>query len=355
MCVGAVEHSELIARAADVSRIVLAKCYGVVVSKAIRIDTPRGFDQVVASMAEKLRGKARSEEAAAVRAALATLDVDWTGTDASQRRRLVDAAMSAAGKHLDLVPTKLEAHLEVRAHDVVDATRSALRDKMTIGANWNAVDKRIAEHLVRSTGNFVTDEYKRRNAEFGELAKKIVDDGVAQGLGREQIARNLDDAARGRIEGRSKFYWEVIAGAFVGRGRSFAQLSGYAEAGIDEYQIVSVLDERTTQICRYLDGKTFTVASGLRAFGDQEKIRDPEQIKKVNPWGRIAKGPNGQQTIFVNHARGRQAVAVVERSGFGARDDAGTFSRGRSARELENLGLGFPPYHGLCRTTTVPV
>jgi len=35
-------------------------------------------------------------------------------------------------------------------------------------------------------------------------------------------------------------------------------------------------------------------------------------------------------------------------------DDQGEHGRAVSDRELMDLDVNFPPYHGLCRTTTVP-
>jgi hypothetical protein len=43
------------------------------------------------------------------------------------------------------------------------------------------------------------------------------------------------------------------------------------------------------------------------------------------------------------------------RSGLGTSDDQGEFARGRSQRELMDLGVGFPPLRGLCRSNLLPV
>ncbi len=50
----------------------------------------------------------------------------------------------------------------------------------------------------------------------------------------------------------------------------------------------------------------------------------------------------------------RTRIAEVTRSAMGTRDDAGDFTRGRNTAELMDMGVSFPPYHGLCRSTTVP-
>ena len=184
------------------------------------------------------------------------------------------------------------------------------------------------------------------------MARQIVSDGLEAGLGREDLARDLETAARDIIAGRGSFYWETVAGAFVSNGRSFAQLSAYAEAGIDRYIIEAVLDERTTEICRFLDGKTFTVATGLQTFEQVEA--EPDRISEVAPWVREAIDPDtGRKVLFVERGDSRVPLAEVTRSAVGTRDDRGDFSRALSERDLESLGISFPPYHGLCRSSTV--
>jgi hypothetical protein len=93
-------------------------------------------------------------------------------------------------------------------------------------------------HVARSHGNFVRDEYGRRLAAFGEEARRIVADGLERGLGRDDLASSLEAAARAALSERQPYYWEVVAGAFVGQGRSFAQMSSYNES--DENVIESV-------------------------------------------------------------------------------------------------------------------
>jgi hypothetical protein len=58
--------------------------------------------------------------------------------------------------------------------------------------------------------------------------------------------------------------------------------------------------------------------------------------------------------LFVERGGLRTPLVEVTRSGVGTVDDQGEHGRAVSNRELMDLGVGFPPYHGLCRTTTVP-
>ena len=157
-------------------------------------------------------------------------------------------------------------------------------------------------------------------------------------------------AARAALIERAPFYWEVVASAFIGQGRSFAQVSSYAEAGVQRYRIEAVLDERTTHICRLLHGKTFGVADALRKFDQVERLDQPEDIKRLQPW--VRERLDGDRLSL--HGGG-VPIAEVTRSAMGRRDDVGEFRLYLSDDRLGQVGLGFPPFHGLCRSTTLVV
>lgn len=322
------------------------------VLKAIDLGTPQGFDRAATVLAARLRHSAASQEANAVREAIAVLDVDWARTTPAQRRRLVSESMAAAGRSTALIPARIQAPLGDAATAVVNATRSHSRREqgLAIGARFNALDERITQHIVRAQGLFVRDEYGRRVDDFGADARRLVASGLERGLGSAEIAGELEVAARAALVERAPFYWEVVASAFVGQGRSFAQMSSYAEAGIRTYRIEAVLDERTTHICRYLHGKTFSVADALRKFDEVARLERPEDIKQALPWVRERLDEGRLMLVGAG-----VPIAEVTRSALGTRDDAGEFRPRMPDTQLGDAGIGFPPFHGLCRTTTLAV
>lgn len=226
---------------------LLAYVLGAPLAKVLDLSTPAGFDRAVTALAARLRAVAAGDERRAVREAIAVLDVDWPRTTAAERRQLVAEAMRRAGQHIRAVPSRLDAPLGDAAMEVVSATRtvSRRRHRLAIGVEMNALDRRIVRHVTRSQALFVMDAYGRRLEELGVRAKEIVAAGLEAGHARTEIAEALAAAAEGALTGRSRFYWEVVAGAFVGRARSFAQVSSYAEAGVERYRVQAVLDEAT--------------------------------------------------------------------------------------------------------------
>ena len=259
----------------------------VLVSKALKLHTRAGFDRAVAALSRRLLSSTHEDELKALKAAVDTLDVDWHSSSAAQRRQLIRQSMSAAGRHTAAIPSRIKTHLGEAANEVIAATRAHGRAQgLAIGVDFNAMDRRVAQHLVKSNLNFVTDEYGRRLQGLSTEAQGLVAEGVEQGLGQKEIAASLRKLAEGFIVGRSAAYWDVVAASFIANGRSFAQLSSYAEAKIEHYQIEAVLDERTTETCRFLHGKTFSVSAGLERFEHLETIENPDALKAARPWVR---------------------------------------------------------------------
>ena len=347
----ALTDETLIALALDAADDVLASLR-LGVAKALDLGTVEGFDQAIVHLAGLLRGKAALSDQAAVKAALEVLDVEWKTTTAEQRKGLIARALEAAGRRTRTVPATLQPVFDKAATEVVRGGRDGVRrgQRLTIAMEFNAIDKRILRHIRTSHLFSVRDEYGRRHEAFGKTARQLVADGLEQGLGRDDIATTLASAAEGVLGAKGSAYWEVLAGSFVAQGRSFSQLSAYAEARIERYRIEAILDERTTEVCRFLDGKTFAVSSGLHHFERLEA--DPEHLTDLAPWVR-ERLVDGRKELFVEHHHERLAVAEVLRSGFGTREDRGEFGKTLSERELVDLGISFPPFHGLCRSSTV--
>ena len=120
----------------------------------------------------------------------------------------------------------------------------------------------------------------------------------------------------------------------------------------DESFVADGLVVHNSNICRFLHGKTFSVGDAVRRFERIESLEQPEDIKTEQPWVRESRDPEtGRTVLYVNKGSRRVPITEVVRSGLGAKDDTGEFRRSTGDQALMDLGVSFPPYHGLCRTS----
>lgn len=96
------------------------------------------------------------------------------------------------------------------------------------------------------------------------------------------------------------------------------------------------------------------MADALQRFERVESLSRPEDVKQELPWVRERlDADTGRTILYVNRGGQETRLAEVLRSAAGTRDDVGEFRALASDRQLAETGVGFPPYHGLCRTTTL--
>ena len=142
-----------------------------------------------------------------------------------------------------------------------------------------------------------------------------------EGVGREEGGERLRAALGGHFA-KSRSYWTLLAGTIATRARSFGALSGMITAGATRYRYTNPDDERTSDVCRELNGAEFTVKAAVELRDRLHAEADtPEKWKTIAPW------PKNVEAV---------------------RDAAGQ-RLGEAA--LLAQGIAWPPLHGYCRST----
>ena len=331
--------------------------HGVEIQKAL--DPLKANDQVKISrrFAKALKTASAGEEAKALRSAIDMLDVDWTTLSVERRDRIISAARNRV-KQLavkNVIP-KVEQRMRIDANKLIKSSKKSSIEthRLQIGTSFSDLDAQSAKFLVNSQANFITNEYGKRSEAFSKRVRNIVGKGVERGAGPKEIVSEIKQLDMSSI-GRGDFYWEVVATSFTNRARTFGQISSYQEAGISRYVWESVLDEVTTETCRFLHNKTFPVSDAVGLVGKVEQAKTPEEVKQLQPW--ISRGVNaaGDPSMFYRDSGGnKREVAQIVSSAVGKPDVIGSFRSGMSEKQLLDSGLSMPPIHGLCRSSTVP-
>ncbi len=342
----------------DSVEVVLATAYRVNVAKALDPTRKDDFVTIVRRLTDAIRVVAEPERARALRTALNVLDVDWKTMTPEARSVVVEAARQAIGASTErIMPVITEQFRIVGGRTMRDARAGAVR-RFGLQIQTSLTQRDLdAEAHVRNVGAFfVRDEFGVRRDEFAVQARDVVARGLEQGLGRDAIARELQTTLGGSLA-RTRAYWQVVANQFVNMSRTSSLLNAYSDAGIARYKFEAVLDEATTEVCRFYHDQEFSTAEGQAAM--QRTIAaaatDPESVYNTNPWLRVGRDAEGNREIYINRGEERISVARIETSGVGVADAIGTFSNAMTPSALASNGVPWPPLHGNCRSTIIPI
>lgn len=186
-------------------------------------------------------------------------------------------------------------------------------------ASFSLVDQDAIAGLSRSGLWWIGDHYGDA-LDTGRLLDEV--EGVVRdGMGRVEGGRRLREAFGAEFE-RSDSYWRGLSSTVTTRARSFGALSGMESTGATRYEYVNPLDERTSEVCRALDGKHFTVKGGIEL---RERLIGARPADSPETWKAIAAWPK-------------------------VRDLDGPDGELLTAAELQAKGIAWPPLHFHCRS-----
>lgn len=163
------------------------------------------------------------------------------------------------------------------------------------------------------------------------LGKNIMDmtaTAMREGLTYAEYGAQLKTTFEESVKG-SVAYYEKLALHSMQKVREIGKITGYEKAGATAYQILAVMDEKTSDICIAMNGKVFPLQQAIQtrdAMLSVDLAAGPEAakeyLKEVSPWIKES------QIVYNN----------------------------------DNVPIGvdgaftpFPPFHWGCRTTTVMI
>ncbi len=334
---------------------LLEDVFRVPIEKALNPLDLVAFVTLIRRVARSLRLEVSPIEQQAVEEAAKIMDANWPDMTKAQREAKlaeIEELLAETGKHT--LPG-IRAIFDTNADNIIEATRKGLVKKfdLSISATMTERDEVTSKRLRETESLFVRDNYGKVAEKLSAKARDIVAAGLEAGLGRDDISGDLAKAMKEAR--RPNAYWNLIATTFSNRARNFTQVHGLDEAGIRAFAVSAILDEVTSDVCRFLDGKEFPVEQSVKRIKQVQESNDPEAIVDMMPWISKGKNDDGQDILYYKKGDQRRTVCVIEESGEGERDKIGTYSDAVATETLTKAGIGMPPYHGSCRTTIIPV
>ena len=195
--------------------------------------------------------------------------------------------------------------------------------------NWTVTDKRALDWLQRDTlywaGRFnqaaIVSDGAGGTISVGDLIAREARAALESGESSTAAGKRLR-AVLGPIRGNVvDSYWRGLAANAITRANTFGTCAAFVEADVVSYEIVSVLDERTSTVCRELDGLTFQTRQLVQQRDAMMAAASPDDVKTIQPWPKTP------------------AVRDLKAEG--------------GATALAAAGIRSPPFHFHCRTTIV--
>lgn len=219
---------------------------------------------------------------------------------------ILDGLSNALGPAFGYSPAVRQ---EIRKY-ITEAYERGKHD-FAINSSLNLPDIKAVEVLTKHNCYWLGQHYDKH---IGSKIAETTQQAIIDGIGRDELARELRAELGG--EHSDYKYWDVVSSSALVRSRAFGAISGMEEAGIIEYEILTMGDERTCPICAEMDGRTFSVEVARKRIDAALGIEDADEFKDIFSW----------QT----HP-----------------------AAGISNSELEEHGQNLPPFHARCRCVVI--
>jgi len=263
----------------------------------------------------------------------------------------------AIDKGLGLAAPSVTERFKVSIKNVHDASQHYLSQSYfpQTAISFRQVDELAVDRMANMNGWYVRNSSGQASDYLSKQAAQIAQEGLKQGIGSDVIAGQMIKKLPDLYKKWSFNYARTVARAGLSRARSYSEVSAYKQAGITYLEIVAMLDERTTDVCRSLDGTIVEVSEADAALAAQQSLTNPTDIKDTAPFLAAWNNPHKQGNPRELWVSGKPLhVATISRSGVGNVDDRGDFKRHLGTKDLNKAGVTVPPFHFNCRSMTVP-
>ncbi len=240
-------------------------------------------------------------------AIIGTLYTKWSTVFSKPEERVVNKFIDVVYKFYRLDTTPLKG-----MPDIPDAV-------------FNLTDTRAIEYYRQSDklylGKFITDDdLKTKITQY--LKDNYLDDDMPIGNNAKALTKFRDEFGSSVLQGQD---WKIsrIIATTVNRMRNTASVAYMKQAEVTEYEIVGVNDSLQCAYCAALQGFKFNVDKTVGVINSLSST-DPSLVKSDMPF----------------------ITSVFKKA-----EDM----EGLSATELQNLGIGTPPFHPNCRDRVAAV
>lgn len=184
---------------------------------------------------------------------------------------------------------------------------------------WKVTDKDALDFFAQHDQHFFGKQFEH----YADDLRQVVEDelsGTSRAYSSETVARLKAKMGDAFEHPHVRDYYDIVVRNAVNKSRNYGRVFRYERIGIAEIEIVAILDQKTSKMCRLMNGRRIPVSLA----GDF--VRDVMQT------------PMDEMTEKFAWPTSSEVESYKDLS----TDDI-----------LKRVKCSLPPYHARCRTTTV--
>lgn len=263
-----------------------------------KADRKKSIKELIETFIRKTKENSSKELKEALSSLLVFIDQNHDLDEKSLRKliknRIEDMKINFRGKELE------EVYIALSLASFPQARMSFVFDKVDIDAI----------EAMRKSFYWVQTEY---NQNFQNRLKDIIEDSYRGRLPRVELATKIREEFHDLFNHDVR-YFEGVADHIISQSQNVARVNQARKYGVSSYKVVAVMDSKTSQICRSMNGR---IISAKHLQNQADNIVSAKDIGS------------------------KKAAAIWRNEPFLGKDLPKNF--------------GLPPYHFRCRTEVVPV
>lgn len=200
-----------------------------------------------------------------------------------------------------------------------------------LAPNFSLVDHAAVESLTNSQVFWLRQHFSN------DTVIAIQDAGLEDlaGMDAKEAGEVLRNRAEklfgvGAFDNMGRAYFSGVATNAATTARVTGSIFEMRTLGVSHYTFIAVDDERTTEICRHLDGKTFKVVEAAETIDEILGASNPDEVRKLHGW----------KPDTFNDILAKDKVQVYPGAPLSPDD----------ASKVVAAGFAFPPLHFRCRS-----
>ncbi len=244
------------------------------------------------------------------------------------------ALLLTLGKKLDsFLTAKQLKEIEIVVNGIYTSLKEVHSRNFEISTNIIKLDKQVINMASLEGPYWIGNLYNSHlSARIGDIGRLIAESGISveQGSTLMKDVLNKEFSLFGggsdfptkipsQFAGSIDNYTKILSTNVAVRSRNFAFITTANQAKIETLEFSAVMDDRTSQICQFMNGKRFSTSQGVSLVSKVATAISPEKVKELTPW-----------------VSRKEAEAI-----------AGDGELEEQSENLANGGIMIPPLHGL--------